>query len=74
MVYDNAKLLDSNLKGLADLREALVLIQTAHCEFPLFSLRGKIIELMQDLVRIMDRTVRNCQLREEGETNTLWYS
>ena len=67
MVYDNAKLLDNNLKGLANLNEALVLIQTAHCEFPLFSLRGKIVELMQDLIRIVERTVRNCQLREEGE-------
>ena len=67
MVYASAKLLDNNLKGLANLNEALVLIQTAHCEFPLFSLRGKIAEVMQDLIRIMVRTVRNCQLREECE-------
>ena len=65
MVYDNAKLLENNLKGLADFREALALIESAHCEFPLFSLRMGIIELMEDLIRIMVKTVRNCQLRED---------
>ena len=67
MVYDNAKLLENNLKGLTNFREALALIESAHCEFPLFSLRDGIIELMEDLTRIMVRTVRNCQLRENEE-------
>ena len=65
MVYDNAKLLENSLKGLADFREALALIESAHCECPLFSLRMGIIELMEDLIRIMAKTVRTCQLREE---------
>ena len=65
MVYDNAKLLENNLKGLANFKEALALIESAHCEFHLFSLRMGIIELMEDLIRIMVKTVRNCQLRED---------
>ena len=66
MVYDNAKLLENSLKGLTNFREALALIESVYCEFPLFSMRDGIIELMEDLIRIMVRTVRNCQLREKG--------
>ena len=65
MVYNNAKLLENNLEGLANFKEALALIESAHCEFPLFTLRNGIIELMEDLIRIMVKTVRNCQLRED---------
>ena len=55
------------MKGLASFREALALIESAQCEFPLFSLRVGIVELMEDLIRIMAKTVRTCQLREDEE-------
>ena len=65
-IYDNAKFLNEQLHGLAKFKQALELIETAYCAKPKFRMQQLILEMINEWIRIAEKTVINCKLKEEG--------
>ena len=65
-IHDNTKFLNEHLQGLTKFKEALELIETAYGAKPRFRMQQMIIELINEWIRIAEKTVINCKLKEEG--------
>ena len=64
-IYDNTKFLNEHLQGLAKFKEALELIETAYGAKPKFRMQQLIIEMINEWIRIAEKTVINCTSRQE---------
>ena len=65
MVYDNEQFVSEHLQALANFKGALKLIETAYGEKPQFRLQKHIIEMINEWIRIVEKTIMNCKLKEE---------
>ena len=64
-IYDNAKFLNEHLLGLTKFQQALELIETAYGAKPKFRMQQLIIEMINEWIRIAEKTVINCTSRQE---------
>ena len=64
--YDNAKFLNGHLQGLAKFKQALELIETAYGAKPKLRMQQLIVAMINEWIRIAEKTVINCKLKEEG--------
>ena len=66
MVYNNEQFINDHLHALIKFREALTLIETAYGEKPQFRLQKHIIEMINEWIRIVEKTIMNCKLKEKN--------